>query len=71
MGYVFTDLSKTYAGLTVMFKEGPADTSSTIKDFNRHQFFSTNKQYVKIKLMQNEKNRCSNFFCKDEILIKL
>ena len=21
--------------------------------FNRHQFFSTNKQYVKIKLMQN------------------
>ena len=22
--------------------------------FNRHQFFSTNKQYVKIKLMQNE-----------------
>ena len=24
--------------------------------FNRHQFFSTNKQYIKIKLMQNEKN---------------
>ena len=24
--------------------------------FNRHQFFSTNKQYVKIKLMQNETN---------------
>ena len=23
---------------------------------NRHQFFSTNKQYVKIKLMQNETN---------------
>ena len=22
------------------------------EDFNRHQFFSTNKQYVKIKLMQ-------------------
>ena len=24
--------------------------------FNRHQFFSTNKQYVKIKQMQNEIN---------------
>ena len=24
--------------------------------FNRHQFFSTNKQYVKIKLIQNETN---------------
>ena len=24
--------------------------------FNCHQFFSTNKQYVKIKLMQNETN---------------
>ena len=24
--------------------------------FNRHQFFSTNEQYVKIKLMQNETN---------------
>ena len=23
--------------------------------FNSHQFFSTNKQYVKIKLMQNER----------------
>ena len=27
--------------------------------FNRHQFFSTNKQYVNIKLMQNETNRWS------------
>ena len=26
------------------------------EDFNRHQLFSTNKQYVKIKLMQNETN---------------
>ena len=24
--------------------------------YNRHQFFSTNKQYVNIKLMQNETN---------------
>ena len=38
---------------------------------NRHQFFSTNKQYVKSKLMQNETNLWSIFFCKDEILVKL
>ena len=25
--------------------------------FNCHQFFSTNKQYVKIRLMRNETNR--------------
>ena len=30
---------------------------SVKKMFNRHQFFSTHKQYVKIKLMQNETNR--------------
>ena len=29
--------------------------------FNRHQFFPTRKQYVKIKLMQNETNRWSIF----------
>ena len=34
------------------------------EDFNRHQFFSTNKQYVKIKLMQNETNRWSIFLVK-------
>ena len=28
---------------------------------NRHQFFSTNKQYIKIKLMQNETNHWSIF----------
>ena len=27
--------------------------------FNRHHFFPTHKQYVKIKLMQNETNRWS------------
>ena len=27
--------------------------------FNHHQFFSTNKQYLKIKLMRNETNRWS------------
>ena len=36
------------------------------EEFNRHQFFSTNKQYVKIKLMQNETNLWSTFFGKDE-----
>ena len=38
--------------------------------FDHHQFFSTNKQYVKIKLMQNETNLWV-FFGKDEILVKL
>ena len=32
------------------------------EDFNHHQFFSTNKQYVKIKLMQNETSRWSIFW---------
>ena len=36
--------------------------------FNRHQFFSTNKHYVKIKLMQNQ---LGYFFGEDEILVKL
>ena len=31
------------------------------KMFNRHQFFFTNKQYVKNKLMQNETNLWSIF----------
>ena len=30
--------------------------------FNRHQFFSTNKQYIKIKLMQNETNLWNIFW---------
>ena len=30
--------------------------------FNRHQFFSTNKKYVKIKLMKNETNLWSSFW---------
>ena len=36
--------------------------------FNRHQFFSTNKQYVKITLMRQIVRL---FFGKDEILVKL
>ena len=35
------------------------------------KFFSANKQYVKIKLMQNETNSWSIFFGKDKILVKL
>ena len=31
---------------------------------NRHQLFSTNKQYLKIKLMQNETNHWSIFWVK-------
>ena len=34
------------------------------KMFNCQQFFSINKQYVKIKLMQNETNRWSIFVVK-------
>ena len=41
------------------------------EDFSHHQFLSTNKQYVENKLMQNETNCWSFFFCKDEILVKL
>ena len=41
------------------------------EDFNRHQYFFTNKQYVKIKLMQNETNRWSIFFLVKTKLVKL
>ena len=30
--------------------------------FNRHQFFPIHKQYVKLKLMQNDTNRWSIFW---------
>ena len=33
-------------------------------EFNRHQSFSINKQYVKIKLIQNERNLWSSFLVK-------
>ena len=32
--------------------------------FNGHQFFPTNKRYIKIKLMRNETNRYSIFLVK-------
>ena len=35
--------------------------------FNRHQLFSTDKQYVKTKLMQNETNRWSIFWLRRNI----
>ena len=41
------------------------------EDFNRHQHLSTNKQYVKIKLMQNETNHWSICSGNDEIPVKL
>ena len=34
------------------------------EDLNRDQLFSTNNQYVKIKLMQDETNRWTIFFIK-------
>ena len=36
--------------------------------FNHHQFFSTDKQYVKIKLMQNETNQWSICLVKTKYL---
>ena len=35
---------------------------ATKEMFNRHQFVYTSKQYVKIKLMQNEINLWSSFW---------
>ena len=35
--------------------------------FNRHHFLPTHKQYVKIKLMQNETNRWSIFWYRRNI----
>ena len=32
--------------------------------FNHHQFFSTNKQYIKIKLIKNETNLWNIFLVK-------
>ena len=36
--------------------------------FKRHHFFSTNKQHVKSKLMQNETNLWSIFLVRDQSL---
>ena len=35
-----------------------------IKDFNGHPLFSTNKQFVKMKLMQYDTNRFDSFLVK-------
>ena len=37
---------------------------TTKEMFNRHQFFPTNKQYLKIKLMQSGTNLWSSFLVK-------
>ena len=42
--------------------------------FNRHQFFSSDKQYLKIKMMRNDMRNETNhwsIFCQNEILVKL
>ena len=39
-----------------------ASNESYKEDFNCHQFLSTNEQYIKIKLMQNEANPRSIFY---------
>ena len=38
---------------------------------NRHQFVSSNKQYVEIELMQNETNRWSIFLGKAKYCIEM
>ena len=59
--YIFKIVEKDpFLGLQIGAKE----------DFNSHEIVSTNKQYVKIKLTQTEKNRYS-IFGKDEIFVKL
>ena len=40
------------------------------EDLNRHQLFSTNKQYVKGKLVQNETNSLEYFSKKTKLLVK-
>ena len=46
-------------------------THSAFRFQSSPTFFPTNKQYIKIKVMQNETNPWSIFFGKDEILVKL
>ena len=73
----FFDVANIYIALS----EGVFDTASgfflilvsnvQVLSFLVTNCISTNKQYVKIKVMQNEINRCSMFFGKHEILVKL
>ena len=49
--------------LTIVEKDPLLRLQMSAKEmFNRHQFFPTHQHYVKIKLMQNEKNRWSSFW---------
>ena len=51
--------------LTIVEKDPFSRLQMRAKEmFDRHQFFSTNKQHVKIKLMQTETNRWSIFLVK-------
>ena len=55
-------------------RSDPTTTTTDLvkkEDFNHQQFFFTNKQYIKIKLMQNETNHWSIFSGEDNRLIKL
>ena len=45
--------------------------TSTKETFNRHQFYSTNKRYIKIKLMQNETNLWRICFGKGPFIYKV
>ena len=51
--------------LKVVEKDPLLRLQMSVKEmFNHYQFFPTHKQYVKIKLMQNETNRWSIFLVK-------
>ena len=63
--YYFQNISRGIAILSHVL------TPEKVKEDFNSQFVSTNKQYVKIKLMQNETNRWEYFYGKDEILVKL
>ena len=53
------------AHILKIVENDPLRLQMTAKEmFNRHQFFYTNKQYLKIKLMQNETNLWSSFLVK-------
>ena len=58
------DKMATYAYiLKIVEKDPPLRLQMSAKEmFNRHQFFPTHKQYVQIKLIQNETNRWNIFW---------
>ena len=60
------DKMAIYSGILKIVEKDPLLRlqMSAKEMFNRHQLFPTHKQYVKIKLMQNETNRWSIFLVK-------